>query len=93
MNKEFFERKVSELSDDKLQDLLKLRYDANREIIDLAIEEAKKRRMDVPEVSFSGNKAANAEQEGRKKLEKWNWGAFLLAPFWTLSTDWRNGRY
>lgn len=28
MNKEFFERKVRELSDDKLQDLLKLQYDA-----------------------------------------------------------------
>lgn len=85
MNKEFFERKVSELSDDKLQDLLKLRNDANREIIELAIEEAEKRGLDVPEVSFSGSKAVNAEVQDRKKLEKWNWGAFLLAPFWTLS--------
>lgn len=85
MNREFFERKVRELSDDKLQDLLKLRYDANSEIIDLAIGEAKKRGLDVPEVSFPADKAVNGEQVDRMKLEKWNWGAFLLAPFWTLS--------
>lgn len=56
-----------------------------QEIIDLAIEEAKKRGLEGPEVSVSGNKASNVEQEQRKKLEKWNWGAFLLAPFWTLA--------
>lgn len=85
MDKEFFERKVSELSDDKLQDLLKLRYEANREIIDLAIGEAMKRDLDIPEVSGPADKAVNVEEEDRMKLEKWNWGAFLLAPFWTLS--------
>src|SRR5687768_6012254 len=85
MEKEFFERKVQQLSDDKLQDLLKLRYEANREIISLAIEEAKKRGIDVPEVGVPSNKALNVEQEEWKKLEKWNWGAFVLAPFWTLA--------
>lgn len=85
MDKEFFERKVSELSDDKLQDLLKLRYDANREIIDLAIAEAKKRGLDIPGVAGPALKAVNGEQVDRMKLEKWNWGAFLLAPFWTLA--------
>lgn len=85
MDKQFFERKVRDLSDDKLQDLLKLRNDANREIIELAIEEAKKRGRDLPEVSVSGQSELTKEQEDRKELEKWNWGAFLLAPFWTLS--------
>ena len=51
----------------------------------MAIEEAAKRGLDVPEVSFSGSKAVNDEEHDRKKLEKWNWGAFLLAPFWTLA--------
>jgi hypothetical protein len=84
MDREFFERKVRELSDDKLLDLLRLRYDANREIIDLAIAEAKKRGLDLPEASIPLNKFVT-EQEEMKKLEKWNWGAFLLAPIWTLS--------
>src|SRR5688500_14026281 len=85
MDKEFFERKVRELSDDKLQNLLKLSNEANREIIELAIEEAKKRGLDLPEVSVPGKSELTIEQEDRSKLEKWNWGAFLLAPFWTLS--------
>jgi hypothetical protein len=85
MDKEFFERKVRELSDDKLNELLKLRYDANRDIIELAIEEANRRGLDLPEVSISAGKEVIIEQEDRNKLEKWNWGAFLLAPFWTLS--------
>lgn len=85
MDKKFFERKVGELSDDKLQDLLKFRYDANREIIDLAIDGAKKRGMDLPEISASEDNAMSEEESHRKKMENWNWAAFLLAPFWTLS--------
>ena len=85
MNREFFERKVRELSDENLQGLLKLRYEANRDIIDLAIEEAKKRKLDLPEVSVSADTVGTAGREERKKLDKWNWGAFLLAPVWTLS--------
>jgi hypothetical protein len=84
MDSEFFERKVRELSDDKLLDLLKLRNDANREIIDLAIEESKKRGLEIPHVSIPLNETDRGAEE-MKKLEKWNWGAFLLAPFWTLS--------
>ena len=85
MDNEFFKRKVRELTDDKLQDLLKLRYDANREIIDLAIDEAKRRGLELPDISISGDNAMTEEQRDKKKLEKWNWAAFLLAPFWTLS--------
>lgn len=48
MDKEFFKRKVRELSDDKLEDLLKLRHDGNREIIALAIEDAEIRGLDLP---------------------------------------------
>ncbi|HEX8037760.1 MAG TPA: hypothetical protein VF490_01355 [Chryseosolibacter sp.] len=85
MDKEFFEQKVRQLGDDKLQELLKLRYDTNREVIDLAITEANRRGLDLPEISVPDKKEEVLEQENRKKLEKWNWGAFLLAPFWTLS--------
>jgi hypothetical protein len=84
MDAEFFERKVRELSNDKLLELLRLGYDANQEIIDLAIEEAKKRGLDLPETSIPLDKVVT-EQQDMKKLGKWNWGAFLLAPFWTLS--------
>ncbi len=85
MDKEFFERKIRELSDDKLRDLLKLGYEANRDIVDLAIDEAKKRDLELPDISVSGDDATVEELSDRKKLEKWNWGAFLLAPFWTLA--------
>lgn len=85
MDKEFFERKVGELSNDKLQDLLKLRYEANREIVDLAIDEAKKRGLELPDISVSGDNFMAEELSDRKKLERWNWGAFLLAPFWILA--------
>jgi hypothetical protein len=85
MNREFFERKVSKLSDDKLQDLLKLKYDANREIVALAIKEAGKRGLELLYVPVPPDKDGSKEHDDKQKLEKWNWGAFLLAPFWTLS--------
>ena len=41
--------------------------------------------MDIPEVSLIGQEAVNIAAEDPQELERWNWGAFLLAPFWTLA--------
>lgn len=81
MDKKFFERKVRQLSDDKLQDLLKLRYQANREIVDLAIDEAKKRGLELPDISVSGYDAIAEEQSDRKKLEKMELGSLSSCSF------------
>jgi hypothetical protein len=84
MDRKFFRRKVRKLSDDKLLSLLRLRYDANWEIVDLATAEAKDRCIDLPDISTPPDEIVS-EQEDIRKLEEWNWGAFLLGPFWTLS--------
>ena len=84
MDREFFERKVSELSDDKLLDLLKIRQEANQEIIELATREARKRGLPIPDAPIPTGVVTPMESD-TKKLDKWNWGAFLLAPYWTLA--------
>ncbi len=83
MDKEFFERKIKELADDKLIDLLrKTGNDANPDIFDLAKKEAELRKLkfDLPD-----KKAMDNSSNDKEKLKKWNWGAFLLAPIWTLA--------
>ena len=84
MNKEFFEKKVKQLSDEKLLELLKLRRDSNQEITEIAISEANARKLQIPELP--DEQASKTEINlSTSKLEQWNWGAFLLAPIWTLS--------
>jgi len=46
MNKEFFQRKISELNDDKLIDLLRTTNNSsNTEIFELARQEAERRKL------------------------------------------------
>ena len=84
MNKEFLEKKVRELSDKKLQDLLRLTNKANQQIVNLALVEAKSRGWETPQLLMSNEE--DTVPEGKiENLNMWNWGAFLLAPLWTLT--------
>ena len=86
MDKGFFERKIKELTNDKLIDLLqKTENKVNSDIFDLAKKEA-----DFRNLQFSLNKNVEKQlieigSDENEKLKKWNWGAFLLAPIWTLA--------
>jgi hypothetical protein len=82
MDKEFFKRKISNLTEAKLFELSQLRNYTNKQVIELAAEEAVRRNLEIqfiapyltPGVEKTGDK---------RKLQKWNWGAFLLTPIWT----------
>jgi hypothetical protein len=87
MNRNFFENKIKELSDEKLIALINLRNEANQDISALAIEEAKRRGLEVPSTPPDESKDVHVEDDGREKLEKWNWGAFILAPVWALANN------
>ena len=88
MDKEFFQRKIKELTDDKLIDLLqKTSKEHNLDIFQLAKKEAEGRNLkfdlsDKPDKNDVENKSSD-----REKLRKWNWGAFLLTPVWTLANN------
>ena len=84
MNTDLFKNKISKLTDEKILVLLKLRYDTNREVVDLAMAEARKRNMEVPQLSISPA-VSEAASGDLRKLEKWNWAACILAPYWTLA--------
>ena len=88
MNKEFFERKLRELEDSKLIDLLRIKDNANQDLIQLATEEARRRNLKIEPADFqniTSNPQFHPDVEDSNKLLKWNWGAFLLAPFWILA--------
>ena len=84
MDTEFFKRKVRELDNEKLLALLILRPDANQEIFEIAINEAQKRGLSIPDVAIPDKNEIIDETE-KQKLVKWNWAAFLMAPLWTLA--------
>ena len=84
-DKEFFQRKISGLTNAQLLALLQLRSDANEATMALAAHEATNRNLafklpDAPAMTHD-NEPAN----DKSKLKKWNWGAFLLAPAWTCA--------
>ncbi|MBL7853723.1 MAG: hypothetical protein JNL17_04970 [Cyclobacteriaceae bacterium] len=86
MDKEFFLRKIKALTDDKLIDLLqKTSGESNPDILELAKEEAGKRNLKL-ELTHKDDKInIESKSNDHRKLRKWNWGAFILAPIWTLA--------
>lgn len=86
MNKEFYNEKIVELTDDRLIALLqKSNNESNRGIFELAKDEAHRRNLkfnltDTPDAIETIN-----QKPELKKLKRWNWGAFILAPIWTLA--------
>jgi hypothetical protein len=69
MNRNFFENKIKELSDEKLITLINLRHEANQEISALAIEEAKRRGLEVSSSPPDESKDVHVGGDGREKLE------------------------
>jgi hypothetical protein len=73
---EFYIRKIQQLSDEKLKELLALRTKENRDIMDIADREAIKRGIDPHSIS-----AENAGQRNigtkQKKDDGVNWAGVL----------------
>ena len=86
MNREFFARKIRSLSDQKILDLLALKNAANQEIIEIATEEAKQREIEVKDMTIVKPVVTEiTDAADKSKFVRWNWGAFALAPLWTLA--------
>ncbi|AYB31597.1 hypothetical protein [Chryseolinea soli] len=84
-DQEFFQRKISSLTNERLLALLQLRRDANEALITLAAQEATERNMAVRLPEPPAMTQGNAPASDPSKLKRWNWGAFLLAPVWTCA--------
>ena len=84
-DQEFFQRRISGLTNEQLLALLQLRGDANEALMVLAVREATNRNITfkLPEapIMIQGNAPAGDQS----KLKRWNWGAFFLAPVWTCA--------
>lgn len=89
MDKDLFEQKVSQLSDEKLFELLRItRKKHNPLLYQLAEDELKKRKLTFDYFdSISSNEKENVTTSNYdlKKLNKWNWRAVILTPIWALS--------
>jgi hypothetical protein len=89
MKDQFFKNKIERLADENLIDLLNKAYkdSANAKIFELAKQEAEKRniKFDPKEESESAENKSNRFDGDIENLSRWNWGAFILAPFWSLS--------
>jgi hypothetical protein len=75
MDKEFYVRKIRQLTDDKLKELLELRTKDNLEIINLAEQEALKRGIDITPIESRPNRQNNTKS---KKDKEFSWAKFLL---------------
>jgi hypothetical protein len=65
MDKEFYDRKIRQLTDDKLKELLQLRNKENWEIMELAEKEAIERGIDLETIE------AKVKQDGgENKIKK-----------------------
>jgi hypothetical protein len=83
MDKEFFQRKIKELTNDKLIDLLQqTSNESSSDIFELANEEAEQRNLKF-ELTDKDN--VENKSDDKEKLRKWNWGAFFLGPVWALA--------
>lgn len=89
MQNPFFERKIQLLSNEKLLELIKITSHTNIQILKLATKEAKKRNLQIPaQTLVFANPVEQMIEEDQ--LNEWNWGAFVLSPFWVLANklDW-----
>lgn len=86
MDKEFYQRKINKLTDVKLINLLqKTSNEFNHNIFELAKAEADNRNLKFELKDKIDKGEGEIVSHDREKLKKWNWGAFLLAPLWTLA--------
>jgi hypothetical protein len=91
VDRDFFERKIKELTDDKLIELLqKVSDESNREILELARQEAAYRRLGFKIAEPASLEETDNNFNEKLILKKWNWGAFILSPIWTLANKLEN---
>lgn len=74
MDREFYLRKIQQLTDDKLKELLKLRTKDNFEIISLAEAEALKRGIDINTIDLTTESKNTAKSKEEKEFR---WTEFL----------------
>jgi hypothetical protein len=89
MDKELFEQKISQLSDEKLFELIRItKKKHNPQLFQLAEDELKRRKLtfDYVDNEISDEKENNPTSNyDLNRLNKWNWGAAILTPVWALS--------
>lgn len=87
MDKQFLERKLRELNDYDLIELIQSGAVKNEKIFQLVRQEAIRRNLDIPDAdTFYGSKHnCNESAEDLEQLKKWNWAAFMFVPVWTLA--------
>ena len=87
MDKEFYIRKIQQLTKDKLIELIQLRTKDNMEVISLAEIEATKRGIDLKTIEPKTNKP---ETNTKSKADKeFSWSDFLAN---IISEPWLGGR-
>ena len=83
MDKNFFQRKIIDLSDEKLKELIhKARPDTV--IFQLTKAEFEKRGLPFNVKSSEESVLPQPVSEDLEQLKQWNWGAFFFAPVWAL---------
>src|SRR5947207_2351977 len=83
MDREFFQNKISKLDDSKLIDLLRTTHNStNSDIFILVTEEMERRNLKFDWADANIKSEPVEKSNDLTKLNKWNWGAFLLAPIW-----------
>ena len=83
---DFFRQKIKKLSDQELPYLLqKTGNGVNPEIYQIAKREASDRNLEYERKATIKTDEKQIDDATKQKLDQWNWGAFLLAPFWTLA--------
>uniref|UniRef100_UPI004048D01C hypothetical protein n=1 Tax=Roseivirga sp. TaxID=1964215 RepID=UPI004048D01C len=82
MDEEFFQRKIKDLTDDKLIGLLqKTGNDLNQEVFELAKEEAGRRGLEFKLIDKADNASLLNESNDTEKLSKWNWGSLFPSSY------------
>ena len=88
-DRDFIIERIKNLSNPELIRILNLNFDSNKESIMITLKEAENRNInneritELKKISLGGtvNEIITPEIED-KRLNKWNWGAFLLNGFW-----------
>lgn len=88
MEREYIRGKIRELSNEKLIILLrKVHNIKNNDIYTIAIEEMDSRGLKFGLDTININNKPDEKLYDLRALDKWNWGAFLLAPTWALANN------
>lgn len=84
---DYIEDRIRSINDIELKRILDLNFYSENEIILIALSEAEKRRIEYYRIAELKDLIKENSREGikitkDKRLNKWNWGAFILNGFW-----------